>query len=345
MTGGMTGGTVEVAAPAAWPSTPSPAPRVAPRPAPRDATVTELRWEAVGVVSVRLRADGPPFAPWQPGAHVDLTLPNRLTRQYSVIESDDARSWLRVAVLLDPASRGGSEYVHYFLRPGQRVLVGGPRNKFPMPPAGPLTFVAGGIGITPILPMIASATAQRREWTLDYGGRARAHMAFLDGLRAEHGDRVRAWPGDVTGRMPLARILAAAPPGTSVLACASRPVLDALERAMLESTLPIGRLHLERFKPRPRPPAVDRPVLVHAARSNVDVLVDERTSLLDGLLRAGVAVNSSCRTGVCGTCEIPVLRGVPDHRDDVLTRDQQDAGATILVCVSRSAGPELTLDV
>ncbi len=309
------------------------------------ATVVELRLEAERVISLRLRADDDGFAPWTPGAHITLILPNRMSRQYSVIESDAAITWLRIAVLLEPAGRGGSEYIHHFLRPGQVVLVEGPRNKFPLPPAGPLTMFAGGIGITPILPMLRTATAQGRPWTLDYVGRRRESMPFLAELERDYGDRVRAWPTRRTGRVPLTEVLTAAPADTAVLACGPQGMLDSLELAVLESPLPDSCLHVERFKPRPRPPVVERPVLLRAARSQVDVQVDEKTSLLDGLLRAGIPINASCRNGVCGTCETRVLGGVPDHRDDVLTREQQEAGDTMLVCVSRAVGEELILDV
>ncbi|ODU06827.1 MAG: hypothetical protein ABS81_03220 [Pseudonocardia sp. SCN 72-86] len=307
-------------------------------------TVLELRWEAAGVVSVRLGPEDGALPGWEPGAHVDVVLPNRIVRQYSLVESAPDLRWYRVAVQLDPESRGGSEYIHRFLRPGQQVRVRGPRNHFPMPKHGPLVLVGGGIGITPLLAMLRSAQAHSRPWSLHYGGRSRGTMAFLPELEP-YRDRVRLWPSDETGLPPLDEIVSSAGHDSTILACGPGAMLDAVGAAVARSGIPEERLQVERFKARPRPPTVDAPVLVRAARSEREVLVDENTSLLDGLLRAGVRVSSSCRNGVCGTCEVAVLAGVPDHRDDVLTQAQQAAGASMLVCVSRAVGGEVTLDV
>jgi ferredoxin-NADP reductase len=316
-----------------------------PRPV-TDVFVKELSYEAESVVSVRLmRADGLPLPRWQPGAHIDLLLPVGITRQYSIIESAPDLSWYRIAVLQEPASRGGSEYVHIFLRPGQQVGIRDPLNHFALLDAEEYLFIAGGIGITPIIAMIAHASSHRRRWILHYGGRALPTMAFR-GRVERYPDQVSLWPADRYGPMPLADIIGEFRPGTRLYCCGPAGLLEAAQSTAAERGWPGRCVHIERFRPRTRPsPAADRPVTVIAARSGIRVTVDAEESLLDGLARVGVHVDSSCRLGVCGTCEVRVLDGEPDHRDDVLTLDQQLAGDTMLACVSRARSDLLTLDL
>jgi ferredoxin-NADP reductase len=311
----------------------------------RPVVVSELRLESPQVISVCLSSiDGTELAPWEPGAHIDLKLPNSAVRQYSLVEAASNMSWYRIAVLRDNVSRGGSEYIHYFLRPGQTVEIDGPRNHFHMPPAGALTFVAGGIGIAPILPMIEKADRTGRSWHLHYASRSRDAMAFQRHLEG-HGERVSLWPTEERGLMPLSTIVSRLANDESLLCCGPESMLSALGQCVVDSGMDLRRYHVERFKPRPKPAVVDHDVLVHARRSQVSTTVDPNTSLLDGLSRAGVRVSSSCKAGICGTCEVRILAGTPDHRDDVLTADQQAAGDVMMPCVSRAIGKEITLDV
>jgi ferredoxin-NADP reductase len=310
------------------------------------AIVKELTYEADGVVSVRLmRADGLALPPWQPGAHIDLVLPVGITRQYSIIESAADLSWYRIAVLKEVASRGGSEYVHIFLRPGQSVGIREPLNHFALLDSPEYLFLAGGIGVTPIMAMIDSVTARQRQWTLHYGGRNLSTMAFRQRLQSSRG-QVTLWPASEHGPMPLPDIVGPFRADMKLYCCGPGGLLDAVQEVASSRGWPADAVRIERFKPRARPaPADDGPVKVVAARSGIEVTVSPTESLLDGLVRAGVRVDSSCRLGVCGTCRVRVLDGEPDHRDDVLTSEQQIAGDSMLVCVSRALSDTLTLDV
>ncbi|WP_328875042.1 PDR/VanB family oxidoreductase [Streptomyces sp. NBC_00287] len=276
---------------------------------------------------------------WEPGAHVDLLLGPGLERQYSLCGDPGDRSAWRIAVLREPDGRGGSAFVHEQLGQGDKVQVRGPRNHFALQPAARYRFIAGGIGITPILPMLAAAEAAGAEWTLLYGGRTRASMAFTEELRG-YGDRVTLAPQDETGLLDLAPVLDDLPDGTLVYCCGPGPLLDAVE-----ALSPAGFLHIERFQPKEQPAGTDAEFELVLAQSGRTLTVPPGVSVLDTVRAAGVEVLYSCTEGTCGTCETDVVEGVPDHRDSVLTDAEREAGETMLICVSRCRGKRLVLDL
>lgn len=306
--------------------------------------VTVREEVADGVVALELRrAGGGELPAWEPGAHIDLVLDTDLERQYSLCGDPADRQVWRIAVLREPESRGGSEHVHTAVAVGDTLTARGPRNNFALEPSPRYLFVAGGIGITPILPMIAAAQAAGAEWMLAYGGRRAASMAFRDTV-SEHGERVRIHPEESHGLLPLAELLDAPAADTLVYCCGPEPLLRAVEERCVG--WPKGSLHVERFAPK----EVGAPVRagsfrVRCVRSAVEVEVGPDRSILEVLEEAGAPVPSSCREGTCGTCESPVVSGRPDHRDSLLTEDEQEAGDTMLICVSRSLDDELVLDI
>ncbi|WP_328345933.1 PDR/VanB family oxidoreductase [Micromonospora sp. NBC_00421] len=298
---------------------------------------------AAEVVEIGLgRPDGGDLPGWTPGAHVDLELGPGLVRQYSLCGDPGERSVLRIAVQREPDGRGGSRLAHERLTVGGAVRVHGPRNTFPLV-AGPCyLFVAGGIGITPIRPMVAAADAAGADWRLVYGGRSRAAMAFATDLRETYGDRVSLHPQDETGLLDLVTVLGG--PDTGLVYCCGP---ESLVRAVEEHCRdwPPGGLHVERFAPRDDTGGPEAAIEVELALSGRTVTVPAGTSILRAVEQAGVAVLSSCREGTCGTCETPVLAGVPEHRDSLLTAQERAAGDTMLICVSRSRTPRLVLEL
>ncbi|OYN98610.1 ferredoxin-NADP reductase [Propionibacteriaceae bacterium ES.041] len=304
----------------------------------------ERRQEADGVVSLVFgRADGGRLPDWAPGAHIDLHLPSGHTRQYSLCGDRWDPTSYRVAVLRETAGGGGSAYVHDQLRVGDQVGVGGPRNNFALVPAAAYRFIAGGIGITPILPMIDQAERLGIDWQLLYGGRSRASMAFAAELTERYGERVRLHPQDEHGLLPLADFLGADPAAT-VYACGPGPLLAALREATADR--PPGRVRTERFvAANPAVPVRAESFEICLARSGRALTVTPERTILQTLQSNGVAVVSSCAQGLCGTCETGVLEGIPDHRDSLLDDEEQARGDCMFVCVSRSAGPRLVLDV
>ncbi|MBY4573846.1 oxidoreductase [Gordonia paraffinivorans] len=300
---------------------------------------------AEGVVSLVLAdPDGADLPEWTPGAHLDLVLGEDLIRQYSLCGDVTDRSRLQVAVLREPGSRGGSRAVHDDLAVGDLLVVKGPRNNFPLVEAPSYLFVAGGIGITPIKAMIAEVDACGADWTLLYGGRTAAGMAFADELSQRYPDRVTLHPQDRYGLLDLDAAIAGAAPGTAVYCCGPEPLLAAIEEKC--SSRSDIELHLERFSPKAvedGAPAEGFEVVLEQSGQTLTVGPDE--TVLDVLLREGVDIEFSCREGTCGTCEVAVLHGEVDHRDSVLTADDQAANDCMFVCVSRSCSSRLVLDL
>jgi len=284
---------------------------------------------------------------WEPGAHIDLILDDGLTRQYSLCgDPRDSAVW-RVGVLLDPNSRGGSRYVHENLNEGATVRVRGPRNHFPLVDAQHYRFIAGGIGITPIFAMIEVAQRAGNDWTLLYGGRTRASMAFAEELAERYPERVTVWPQDERGLLDLESLFKDPEDNTLVFCCGPEALLSAVEQH--SAHWPAGILHIERF-------AAKAPTAEEAAealeqfevvcqRSGRAFEITSDQSILEVLEEEGIPILGSCYEGVCGTCEARVLEGIPDQRDSVLTDAEKAAGEVMLICVSRSRTERLVLDL
>ena len=285
-------------------------------------------------------ADGTELPAWQPGAHIDLVLGEDLVRQYSLCGDPTDGSHFQVAVLRERESRGGSVAVHG-LRAGDRLAVRGPRNHFGLKDSVRYVFIAGGIGITPILPMIAAADAAGAEWTLHYGGRSLTSMAFLDVLQ-KYGDRVHLVPQDTEGLLDLATILGTPAAGTLVYCCGPEPLLTAVEERC--SRWPAGALHLERFTSLAANTSNDTAFELVLERSGKTLTVGADQTVLEVMRAAGLHVLSSCQEGTCGTCEQMVIEGEIEHRDTVLDAEEKAANDCMMVCVSRCKGPRLVLD-
>lgn len=306
--------------------------------------VVEKKPAAAGVVGVLLAAqNGGPLPQWEPGAHIDAVLPRGIERQYSLCSDPaDQHRW-RIAVSLEPDSRGGSRYIHEHLEPGDTVLIRGPRNNFPLVSADSYVFIAGGIGITPILPMVARSAMLGATWRLIYGGRSIGSMAFVDEL-ARYGSQVVFWPQDRLGLIDLPAILASPSDGCRVYCCGPEALIAAAEQN--SAHWPDGSFRYERFRSQPGATnGPDTPFDVYLAESGLTVHVDPGQTIADAVQVAGVDVLLSCGEGTCGTCETQVIDGVPDHRDSVLTPEERAANSTMMICCSRSLTPRLELDL
>ncbi|AGP52017.1 PDR/VanB family oxidoreductase [Streptomyces rapamycinicus] len=307
-------------------------------------TIGSRRTVALGVVEFELHpVDSGHLPEWQPGAHIDVVTAAGIVRQYSLCGDPGDRTSYRIAVLRQAESRGGSAWLHEWLHEGDRVLVGGPRNHFPLEPGPRYVFVAGGIGITPLLPMIRSVSRDGADWSLHYGGRTRASMAYVDELRAVDASRVHLLPSDAGGPIDLESTLGDVPPETYVYCCGPEPLIRAAEAVCARRGT---RLRTERFSPKEiDSPRGNSPFTVLIASTGLELTVPVEQSIVDVLTEAGVDVLTSCEEGTCGTCETAVLEGRPDHRDSVLTEEERAAGDRILPCVSRSLTPQLVLDL
>lgn len=320
-----------------------------PVPDTRVLTVTETAVIArdTPVLAVTL-ADpgGAPLAPWIPGAHVELTLPSGLRRHYSLWSDPAARDHYRIAIRLVPGGAGSAE-LHRLLRPGARVEVSTPRNAFAFLPARRsdrperIRLIAGGIGITAILPMARAAEAAGRDWSLILTGRAPESTPLLDQVRAL-GPRAQVRFDGPEGPPPVAELLGpVAADGTeaAVYCCGPAPMLAAVHSAL--GTRTDVALHTERFAP---PVATDgNPFTLQAARSGRSTPVAADQTILDAALELDPTMPYSCRQGFCRTCTVRVLSGEVDHRDQVLSADERVRGL-MLPCVSRGAGENLIID-
>lgn len=306
--------------------------------------VAEKRVVAEGVVALTLRhPSGERLNPWAPGAHIDVMLPGGITRQYSLRGDRWNTHEYQIGVLREPTSRGGSEYVHSGLEIGDVIGVGGPRNNFQLVPARGYIFIAGGIGITPILPMLVQAEMQNVPWTLHYGGRSRSTMGFLPELE-QYGDKVVLYPNDEVGDPNLPEILQNPQEGVFVYSCGPGGLLNAL--AAFSKNWPEHAVRTERFVAAElAAPSRTTAFEVELAQSGEVITVAPDSSILIALRAAGADVMSSCQTGTCGTCEVGVIEGVPEHRDSVFDAHERALCDRVLVCVSRSLSDRLVLDI
>jgi tetrachlorobenzoquinone reductase len=314
-----------------------------------DLRVRALRWEAEGILSIELDAPGDaPLPPFEAGAHIDLHLPDGgPVRSYSLLNDPSERHRYQVAVHRHPASRGGSRWLHESLRCGQRLAVGTPRNNFPLDESAALSVLfAGGIGITPLLGMVRRLGAIGRPWRLHYASRGRAHAAFVPELlalaRSTGGELSLHFDDERGGPLDLPGLVAALPPTAHVYCCGPLPMLEAFEQAT--AAWAPERVHREYFTAR-ESAATDGGFTVEAARSGRRVRVQPGQTILDALMGIGIEPMYSCREGICGTCEVGVIAGVPDPRDLVLTEAERAAGRRILVCCSGSKSDTLVLDL
>ncbi|CAN3700714.1 Phenoxybenzoate dioxygenase subunit beta [Microbacterium sp. MM2322] len=308
-----------------------------------EAVVRARRDAAEGVVVLDLERTGGTLPHWSPGAHIDVVLPDGVERQYSLCGSPTERGTWRIGVLRE---REGSVWLHENAHVGAPLRVRGPANHFLFAPTAgrAYVFVAGGIGITPIVPMIEAAETAGASWTLLYAGRSRRTMAFVDELVAQYGDRVEVYAADEGRRLDLAEYFGTPVSRTVVYSCGPARLLDSLDAAM--AGWPRGSLHVERFEAKVLgPPVWAEPFEVDLMMSGLTVTVPPERSILDVVEEHGAVVPSSCRVGTCGTCEVAVVDGEVEHRDSVLSPEEQDANRSMMVCVSRAACGRITLEL
>lgn len=305
--------------------------------------VRGLVWEAPDVLSLELAtSDGAALPPFEPGAHIDLKLPNGALRQYSLCGDPHDTSHYRLGIR---AISGGlsSSYVHHKLRPGALVTVSSPRNNFPLVQAKRYIFVAGGIGITPLIPMMREASAQSRSWTLLYCNRRNEDAPFIDEIK-KIGGELSLHSSEAGTRLDVARRLAKVEANAVMYCCGPERLMTAVEVAT--AAWPEGSVHFEWFAPRSRFDGdSSEKFQVECQASGKIVTVPPDKSILEVLGENGIEVPRSCEQGICGTCEVGVVSGDVDHRDSILSPAERAANLTMMICVSRCRGARLVLDV
>ena len=306
-----------------------------------DLVVESITREVDDVVSFALRRpDGGALPAWVPGAHLDVFLPSGIQRQYSLCGDPSDLTSYRIAVRRIDDGGGGSLAMHREIGKGDLLRVRGPRNAFPFIDVESYLFVAGGIGITPILPMVREASRRGARWTMVYLGRSLATMPFVSELQRLEGGHLELRPDDEFGVTDAADLLRRADDGAAIYVCGPPALIDAA-RALQPTLNPTGSLHSERFSA--PPVAGGRAFEVHLARTGVTVPVGADESALAAIRRAVPGVRYSCQQGFCGSCKHAVLAGEVEHRDTKLRPSERDA--SMLICVSRAAGDSLTIDL
>ena len=287
------------------------------------------------------RVDGGALPAWTPGSHIDLTLPGGIIRQYSLCSDPaDSGEW-RVAVLHEPDGRGGSVAAHHHLQVGAVVHADGPRDNFGFrASASDVLFIAGGIGITPILSMVNAAEVAGANWRLLYLGRNLESMSFVSELEG-YGDRVTVHPGETLGRMSLADAIAGAGlTNPQIFACGPERLLEALVELC-----PAESLHVERFTGDGDGLQESDTAFVVETSDGTEIEVAADETILAAMMRCGIQALNACQEGMGGTCETVVLEGVPLHRDQVLSDEERASNETMMICVSRCAGKRLVLEL
>jgi ferredoxin-NADP reductase len=311
--------------------------------------VKRISFEAESINSYELVAPGGgDLVAFTAGCHIDLHLPNGMIRSYSLVNDQSERNRYVVAVNKDAASRGGSHFIHETVRAGDIFTISHPRNNFTLQEsAAHSVLIAGGIGITPLLSMIRRLEALSRSWELFYAARTRSAAGFLDELNAlrpnVHANIHANFDQEPSGRMlDLAAIVKDTPKDAHLYCCGPVSMLEAFEAATADR--PSDHVHVEYFKAREKP-AVAGGFEVKLARSNRTITVQTGKSILNALLDEGIAASYACTEGVCGTCETRVIEGIPDHRDLFLSKEEQAANKTMMICCSGSKSPTLVLDL
>lgn len=312
--------------------------------------VRAVTYEAEGILGFEL-VPLPPVTElpgFTAGAHIDLYLPNGQVRSYSLLNDPEETHRYCIGINRDVNSRGGSHYMHMTVRAGSILTIGAPRNNFPLDMSAPVNvFIAGGIGITPMLGMIARSQALGTPWQLHYAARTRQHAGFLDVVaryKSQPGSEVHLnFDQEPGGQMlDLCAVINAMPAGAHVYCCGPLPMLEAYEQAT--ASLPPERVHREYFAAR-EAAATDGGYTVELARSHKTLRVKPGQTLLDCLIEAHAEPPYSCREGICGTCEVRVLEGTPDHRDLVLSTAEQAGNDRMMVCCSGAQSARLVLDL
>ncbi|MYM24286.1 2Fe-2S iron-sulfur cluster binding domain-containing protein [Duganella sp. FT135W] len=302
--------------------------------------------EAEDICSYELvSADGASLPAFTAGAHIDVHIAPGLVRQYSLCNPPHERHRYVIGVLRDPASRGGSQAMHEQIRAGAALTISAPRNHFALVDAPRSVLLAGGIGITPLLAMAETLSAQGAQFEMHYCTRSPERTAFRDRiLSAPFAEKVRFYHDNVQ-QLNLPALFASLPPDTHVYFCGPAGFIDHVKSTAALADWPESQLHLEYFGAAPVASDGDQPFEVKLASSGKCYTIPPGTTVLRVLNDAGVFVPASCEQGVCGTCLTRVLDGVPDHRDLYLTESEQAANDLFAPCCSRSRSATLLLDL
>lgn len=307
----------------------------------------QIRLEAEGIASYEfVSASDAPLPPFTAGAHIDLHLPQDMVRSYSLVNAPSDAGRYVVAVQRDSEGRGGSAWMHSAPRVGDLMRATPPRNDFALVEDAPLSvFIAGGIGITPVMSMLRRLEALGRPWRVHYASRSPQETAYADALRAMEGEGCEVdfcFGSSRIDRLDIAAIVRDAAPACHLYCCGPARMIDAFITAC--AGRPAGTVHFERFAAASEA-ATEGGYDVVLERSGMRLAVAPGKTILDTLLDHSIDVPYACTAGVCGTCRTKVLSGEPDHRDDFLSAQERASNDSIMICCSGARSGTLVLDL
>lgn len=310
--------------------------------------ISAMQSRARDVVELEVASEaGTDLPPFTPGAHIDLHLANGLVRQYSLCNYGESNGTYRIAVGLAELSRGGSSHIHAEFKVGTRLLISAPRNNFPIEPnASGYLFVAGGIGITPILSMLRWCEINKKPWRLLYCTRSRDRAAYLsDIVGLSFAQLIVHCDHEAGGtKADVNAVISTLKPGEHIYCCGPSGLMQAVAHAA--ESYPEEQVHFEWFtRSDVHGPTQSREFNVVLRQSGLTIPVSADQSILEAIEDAGVMVPFGCRDGLCGSCLTHVCSGEPDHRDQVLTDAERKSGTVMMICVSRAKGGQIELDL
>lgn len=284
---------------------------------------------------------------FQAGAHIELKLNEDLYRSYSLANDCSEVHRYVIAVHRSPESKGGSSYIHQSLKEGALIFSTAPRNNFPLDESTEdYVLIAGGIGITPILAMAYRLNTLGKVWKMHYCTRTREHAAYQEQiaeLTKNSGNSVEYYfDHEPNGQsLNLAELAKHTPAHSHFYCCGPKGMLNAFEGATEHRK---NTAHLEYFCAKEKA-ALDGGYEIELAKSNLILKVPAGRSILDVVFEAGISVPSSCREGICGSCETAILCGEADHRDALLSDEEKESNETMMICCSGSKSKKLVLDL
>lgn len=306
--------------------------------------ITQIRLEAEDVISLTLAAaDGAVLPEWQAGSHLEIKLPSGALRHYSMCGDLHDRLTYQVAVLKDEQGRGGSKEIHRDLRVGQVLAASAPRNLFPLKDAANYLFVAGGIGITPMLPMIQTVDGVK-PWQLFYAGSRKAKMAFTEQL-AKWPWQVSLCADDVHGFPDINALLDKQSADTAVYCCGPAGLIKAVDAACKARHLSFTCEHFGAAEPIAAPAADAESFEVVLKQSGKTLTVLPEQTILGEVRKVLPSVGYSCEAGFCGACETRIVEGEAEHLDSLLSDAEKAANKSMMICVSRAKCSRLVLDL
>ncbi|WP_169392035.1 MULTISPECIES: PDR/VanB family oxidoreductase [Psychrobacter] len=291
------------------------------------------------------RADGQPYPPFTAGSHIFVKTNEDFSNAYSLVSATDDLSQYQVCVQREDTGKGGSVFMHDHCVEGFKLEISSPNNLFELCPSDQKhLLVAGGIGVTPFITYMEKLAQLNANYELHYGYRTPDYAHLLSHLDDRvFADHVKTYDGQDGVCLDLESLISEQPIGTHIYVCGPKPMIDATIEACHKYQHHEDNIHWEQFAPITTENGNAFTVIL--AKSDLTIEVQPEQTILQAIESFNIEVECLCREGVCGTCETAILKGEAEHLDQYLDEDEKAAQNTMMICVSRARGNEITLDL